>query len=220
MITDYGTLQSAVQDWANRMDSSVVARTQDMIRLGEDRIFRTNPAVQNAGVIRSQWMITRATLTIPAGQNWVALPTDWLAFARITLPTVPAIDGSQSNEVEYVMPDLLEDLPTPGNANLYSIEGGRLLYGLPQPAGGLDQPLSVKYYAHPGNLSSSLTSTWLLQQAPSIYLYAALVEAAIYLKRLDKAQEYQGRLDGSIEGFKSQEKAALISGSRLRMRRT
>lgn len=214
-IVDYGTLQSAVQDFANRIDSSVVARTGDMIRLAEDRIWRTNPN----GVIRSQSMITRVPLVIPAGQNWVALPSDWLAFSRLTLPSVPALDGSQSNELEYVSPDRLEDLPPPGNANLYSIEGGRLLYGLPQQAGGLDQTINAKYFAHPGNLSASLTSTWLLQQAPSIYLYAALVECAIYVKRLDKAQEYQGRLDGSIAGFMSTEKAALISGSRIRYRR-
>lgn len=217
-IVDYTTLTAAVKDWANRLDSSVSARVPDFIRLGEDRIWRTNPGDDgHAGVIRSQWDITRVTLTIIAGQNWVALPADWLEFERITLPGTPTTNNG--NLVEYMPPDMLEDLPAPGNANVYSIEGGRLLYGMVQAAGsGLNQDLTVKYHAHPGYLVDAAT-TWLLQKAPSIYLYAALVEAAIYIKKPDKVGEYGALLDQAISGFKSTERASLINGSRMRYRR-
>jgi hypothetical protein len=165
-------------------------------------------------------MIERATLTIPAGQNWCALPAGWLAFSRITLPGNPT-QNNGGNVVEWMPPDMLEDLPTPGNANVYSIEGGRLLYGAVQDATGLAQDLNVKYFKHPGNLGSVLApdTTFLLAQAPSIYLYAALVEAAIYVKKSDKIAEYGLLLDKAIEGFMSVEKAAQYSGSAIRFRR-
>lgn len=216
-IANYSDLQNAVKDWANRMDSSVSARVQDFIRLGEDRIWLTNPN----GVVRSQRGITRATLTIPAGVNYVALPTDWLQFKRITLPNVPALDGSNANVVEYMSPDLLEDLAPPGNANAYSVEGGLLLYGLPQSSGGAVQPLTCRYYAHPGNLGSgsAAVSTWLLALAPSIYLYAALLEASIYVKKTDKIGEFGSLLDKAIDGFMSTERAANQPAGRPRYRR-
>jgi hypothetical protein len=216
-IANYSDLQNAVRDFGNRIDSSVTARTTDFIRLGEDRIWRTN----ENGVIRSQWGITNTPLVIPAGQNYVALPTDWLQFKRITLPNVPALDGSNANIVEYMSPDMLEDLPPPGNANAYSVEGGLLLYGLPQASGGAAQPLTCRYYAHPGNLGSggALTTTWLLTMAPSIYLYASLIELAIYVKKTDKIAEYGSLLDKAIDGFMSTERASTQPAGRARYRR-
>jgi hypothetical protein len=216
-IATYAQLQAAAQDFGNRLDTSVSARVADFIRLAEDRIWRTN----ENGVIRSQWGIVNTPLVIPAGQNWVALPSDWLQFKRITLPTVPALDGTGSNVVEYMSPDMLEDLPPAGNANAYSVEGGRLLYGLPQAAGGLAQTLTCRYYAHPGNLGSgaAATTTWLLTMTPSIYLYATLLEMAIYVKKADKIAEYGSLLDKAVAGFMSTERAANQPAGRARYRR-
>lgn len=214
-IASYTDLQAAVQDFGNRIDSSVAARVADFIRLGEDRIWYTN----ENGVVRSQRGIVKATLTIPAGLNYVALPNDWMQFKRITLPNVPALDGSNANVVEYMSPDLLEDLAPPGNANAYSVEGGLLLYGLPQASGGAAQPLSCRYYAHPGNLSGVVPSTWLLTMVPSIYLYAALIEMSIYVKKADKIAEYGALLDKAIAGFMSTERAANQPAGRARYRR-
>jgi hypothetical protein len=214
-IASYTDLQTAVQDFGNRIDSSVAARTADFIRLGEDRIWYTN----ENGVVRSQWGMVKTTLTIPAGLNYVALPADWMQFKRITLPNVPALDGSNANVVEYMSPDLLEDLTPPGNANAYSIEGGLLLYGLPQASGGAAQPLTCRYYAHPGNLSTTVPNTWLLTKVPSIYLYAALIEMAIYVKKSDKIAEYGALLDKAIGGFMSTERAATQPAGRSRYRR-
>ncbi|MBT2322524.1 hypothetical protein J7E62_09220 [Variovorax paradoxus] len=197
-LSNYTDLQLAVKEWAARFDTSVVSRVPDFIRLGEERIWER---------VRISWGITPATLTIPAGQNWVALPSDWLAFKRIRSATV--------TRIEYMAPDALEDMPEPGDASKYSIEGGRLLYGQ-TPTANLD--LQVKYYQHPGLLSTAAT-TWLLTRAPSIYLYAALLEAAIFVKNTAKVAEFGSLLDKAIASLDSADRAAQISGSRLRMQR-
>ncbi len=111
--------------------------------------------------------------------------------------------------------DVLEDLPYDGDPSKYSIEGGRLLYGQ-TPSVNLD--LSIKYFKHPGLLETAGT-TWLLDRAPSIYLYAALIEAAIFVKNDAKVAEYGSLLDKAIDNFQSADLAAQISGSRLHQRR-
>ncbi|OUM01751.1 phage adaptor protein [Variovorax sp. JS1663] len=195
-LNNYTDLQAAVSGWASRADSTVVSRIPDFIRLGEERLWQR---------VRSQWGIEHATLTIPGGQNWVALPTGWLAFKRITSAAEPRI--------EYMAPDALEDLPQPGDATKYSIEGGRLLYGQ-TPSAPL--VLTTKFYKMPGLLATAGT-TWLMDRAPSIYLYAALIESAIFVKNPDKVAEYGALLDKAIDNFQSAERAAVVSGSRLRM---
>lgn len=198
-ISNYTDLQTAVKDWSNRFDTTVAARVPDFIRLAEERIWQTGEHV-----VRSQWGVTNAPLVVPAAQNWVALPTDWLGFVRIRSSAEPRI--------EYLPPDQLEGLPQPGNASKYSVEGGRLLYG---QTPGANLTLTVRYYAHPG-LLATVATTWLLQKAPSIYLYAALLEAAIFIKNSAKVSEFGALLDKALVGFDSVERASLISGGRLR----
>jgi len=198
-LANYTDLQAAVKDWTARFDSSVVNRVPDFIRLGEERIWQ-----DGENVVRSQWGIKHDTLIVPGGQNWVALPSDWLAFARVRTPDQPRI--------EYMAADALEDLPRPGKANAYSIEGGRFIYGqTPQT----DLTLTVKYYQHPGLLSAA-GNTWLLAKAPSIYLYAALLECAIYVKNSAKIAEFGSLLGKAVNGFDSVERGDMTRGGRLR----
>lgn len=197
-LSSYTDLQTAVKDWTARFDSTVANRVPDFIRLGEERLWQR---------VRSQWGVESATLTVPAGQNWVALPTGWLAFKRIRSAAEP--------RMEYMSPDTLEDLPYDGDPTKYSIEGGRFLYGQ-TPSVNLD--LTIKYFRHPG-LLATVATTWLLERAPSIYLYAALIEAAIFVKNSDKVAEYGSLLDKAIDSFQSADLAAQISGSRLHQRR-
>lgn len=199
-LATYTDLQAAVKDWAARFDSSVVTRVPDFIRLGEERIWQTGEKV-----VRSQWGIKHDTLIVPGGQNWVALPSDWLAFERVRTSDQP--------RVEYMPADQLEDLPSPGQADAYSIEGGRFLYGQ-TPQSSLT--LTVKYYQHPGLLSAA-GNTWLLAKAPSIYLYSALLECAIYVKNSDKVAEFGALLNKAVNGFDSVEQGDLLRGGRLRV---
>ena len=196
-LASYSDLQAAVKSWATRTDSPFTSKVADFIRLGEERIWRR---------LRVSDMVTLpSTLTILAGLQYVDLPDDWLAFKRISSAAEPRI--------EFMPPDQLWDLPTPGSATAYSIEGRRLLYGQ-IPAADLD--LTVRYYAHPGNLSDSIATTWLLTKAPSAYLYAALLEAYLWAKNPAKVGEYGKLLDDVLAGLDSQDKAAMISGGALR----
>jgi hypothetical protein len=198
-ISNYTDLKTSVQGWLARGDSLVVDRIPDFIRLGEERIGRK---------LRVSAMVTPPTvLTILAGQNWVALPDDWLAFKRIR--------SAAEARIEYMAPTALEDLPPAGDASKYSIEGRRLIYGQ-TPTANLD--LTVKYYARPPLLSGA-ASTWLLTESPSVYLYAALIEGAMFIKDSAKAGEWGTLFDKAVADVQSVDEAAMISGSALRLQR-
>lgn len=196
-LNSYGDLVTSVQGWMARGDALVIDRIPDFIRLGEERIFRK---------LRVSQMIVRDTLTIPPAQNWVALPSDWLAFKRINTDTEQRID--------YTPDSSMLDIPAPGKAYMYSLEGRRLIYGQ-TPAAPL--VLNVSYYARPIPLATS-TTNWLLDTAPSVYLYAALIEGAQFIKNSQAAGEWGTLYDRSFGELQGTDAAAMVSGSQLRQR--
>jgi hypothetical protein len=196
-IDTYAGLQDSVKGWLARNDQLVIARIPDFIRLGEERIGRK---------LRVSGMVAPAALTIPANQNYVALPTDWLAFKRIRSATRPRI--------EYMSPDALESLPPSGDDSKYSIEGGLLLYGVTPIA---DTALDIRYYQRPPYLAASGDTNWLLTSAPSLYLYAALAEAQMFLKNPDGAAQWGSMFEKTATEMQGIDEAAMISGGRLRM---
>ena len=143
---------------------------------------------------------------MPAAATSVALPDDWLAFSRVRSATDPRI--------EYLGADQLADLPITGDPTKYGIEGRTLIYGQAPTA---DLNLTIRYYANPGQLAATPEGTWLLVKSPSTYLYAALLEAAIWTKKTVAIGEYGSLLDKNIDGMNNAGKAAQISGGRLRM---
>lgn len=201
-LASYVDLQTAVAEWAARGDTTVTGRIPDFIRLGEERIWETGEHV----VRNELWGLSTPTaLVVPAGFNYVALPSDWLGFSRVRSAT--------ETRIEYMPPDQLEDLPSPGQANAYSVEGGRFVYGQTPSA---DLSLTVRYFKHPG-LLATVGTTWLFARAPSVYLYASLLEAALFVKNSAKVAEWGALLDKALSGLDSASRAAQFSGGRLRV---
>lgn len=196
-ISNYTELQTAVADWAARGDSSFTGRAADFIRLGEERIWRD---------LRVSQMILTSALTIPGGSNSVALPSNWLEFKRIT--------SAGQDRIEYLDAETLQEHLEYGDPTKYSIEGGNLLYGQTPSA---DLELTARYYARADYLSVTATN-WLLTASPSVYLFSALLESAVFLKNSAKAGEYGTLYEKAIEAIESSDRAAMASGSRLRIR--
>ena len=194
-LTTYAELVASAIDWSNRGDLS--ARMPDFIRLAEERIWRG---------LRVSAMIKVATLTVPSGQNYVALPFDWLEFKRVRTTT--------EARIEYMPVDELEDLPLPGSKYAYSIEGGRFIYGTIPAA---NQAFSIRYYGSEPALSTTSTN-WLLTAAPSVYLYATLIEVALFVKDVEAAGRWGTLMDKAVGEMEGADAAAVISGSALRMR--
>jgi hypothetical protein len=164
-LTTYNELKSSVADWLNRTDLTAVV--PDFISLAEAQIERT---------LRTRQMIVRATASIDT--EYSAVPADFLETKSIKLNTSPV------TALAFESIDALDQLKATayiaaGKPQYFGIVGGQIRV-LPVPDSTYTAELT--YYAKLTKLSSTVTTNWLLAQAPDVYLYGALMQAAPYLK--------------------------------------
>ena len=192
----YTELQASIARWMNRTDLGADIPT--FIAHAESRI---------ATDLRVRKMLTSLTLNAAAGQG-AALPAGWLEFKSL---------GVNGNVLSYMAPELLAERGhyQPGEPQVYTIVGGDVLLNpLPDVAYSID----TVYYKRLDPLFQS-SSNWLLTDHPNVYLYAALTEGALFLKKPDEAATWAGLYGGLVESLRSEDKRATSSGSTLRMRR-
>ena len=179
-ITTYAELQSSIADWLLRDDLTSVIPT--FISLAEAKFNRR---------IRDYRMVKRATAQVDTA--YFAIPSDWQENIRFQLNTSPI------TTLEYVTPDQAAE-----EKRLYNSSGRPAFFTMigdqfqivPAPDSTYDAELT--YYAKIPVLSASNTSNWLLEKAPDIYLYAALMEAAPYLDDDARVQVWGGMLEQGL----------------------
>ena len=74
-----------------------------------------------------------------------------------------------------------------------------------QPIPDAVYTLDLAYSAKLASLSVSNPTSWLLTSYPSIYLYASLVQAAIYIQDAEKEQIWRDMYQKSIAGVNNNE---------------
>ena len=199
-ITTYAELQSSIADWLLRDDLTSVIPT--FISLAEAKFNRR---------IRDYRMVKRATAEVDTA--YFAIPSDWQENIRFQLNTSPI------TTLEYVTPDQAAE-----EKRLYNSSGRPAFFTMigdqfqivPAPDSTYDAELT--YYAKIPALSGSNTSNWLLEKAPDIYLYGALLEAAPYLDDDARVQVWGGLLEQSMNAIQIESDRAKTGSSSIRMR--
>lgn len=192
----YTELQASIARWMNRTDLG--ADIPGFIAGAESRI---------ATDLRVRKMLVSATMSAAAGAG-ALLPPGWLEFKSL------AIDGCP---LSYMPQELLALRGTSqaGTPETYTIVGSEVLLN---PTPDVAYSIDTVYYKKLDPLFQS-SSNWLLTDHPNVYLYAALVEGALFLKKPDEASTWAGLYGGLIESLRSEDARASSSGSTLRMRR-
>jgi hypothetical protein len=199
-ITTYAELQSSIADWLLRDDLTSVIPT--FISLAEAKFNRR---------IRDYRMVKRATAQVDT--PYFAIPSDWQENIRFQLNTSPI------TTLEYVTPDQAAE-----EKRLYNSSGRPAFFTMigdqfqivPAPDSQYDAELT--YYSKIPALSGSNTSNWLLEKAPDIYLYGALMEAAPYLDDDARIQVWGGLLEQSMNAIQIESDRAKTGSSSIRMR--
>lgn len=194
-INSYPALKASVINWMNRGDLDSVAG--DFIALAESRI---------ATDLRVRRLLATATLTTAPGAG-VALPPGWLEFKSLRL---------NGRSLDFLPADMLADQfdNFTGLPNYYSIEGDTIVFG-PAPDGVYSVP--VRYYKQLDPLEQAGTN-WLLTSKPNLYLYAALAEASLFVKKKDDAASWAGLYGGIIDAMHTEDETSMHSGSNLTVR--
>ena len=200
MITNYTELKSAIADWLLRDDLTAVIPT--FISLSEAQIQRE---------VRDFRMVKRATAQIDSGYS--AVPADWLQNIRFQLNTDPI------TTLEYVTPDQAAEeahiYPGSRRPAFFTMIGEEFQV-VPAPDAEYDGELT--YYAKVPALSASNATNWLLTEAPDIYLYGALLQAAPYLSDDQRIGVWGGLYQKGVDTLKVQSDRAAVGSSSIRMR--
>jgi hypothetical protein len=166
-LTTYTELKSSLADWLNRTDlTSAIA---DFISLAEAQMERQ---------LRTRQMIVRSTASFAAAAEYGTVPDDFLEVKSMKLDTNPVT--SLTFQTIDSMDQLSNTTYLSSGKPLYFTVVGNQFRLLPIPDGAYTADLV--YYAKLAKLSATNATNWLLTQAPDVYLYGSLLQAAPYLQ--------------------------------------
>jgi hypothetical protein len=201
MITTYSDLTAAIAAWLNRSD--LTPQIPTFIQLAHTRLNRD---------LRLARMETRASANTLPGNAMLALPEDFLEMRHVRLATDPPIILRAANPAEIDALGAVRGLP-----RAYATIGRALRLGpTPDAATGV----ALTYYARVPPLSPDNDGNWLLEEAPDVYLYAALAESAPYLHEDARVQTWAALYDRALDSLRTADLKARWGGSNLTSRPT
>lgn len=178
-ISDYSDLQTSIAAWLHRGDLTSVI--PDFIALAEAKLNRR---------LRLRAMENSTTGTVA---QYVSLPDNYIGMRSIKVSS-----GSSSYPLTFVPPSEISG--TNGTPNSYSIIGD-VIYFEPYSS---SYTYKLDYYEKFGPLSDGVN--WIITNAPDVYLYASLVEAAPYIKDDERIGLYSQLLETAIADLEKSDK--------------
>lgn len=191
-ITDNASLVSAVSDWLARADLTAVVPT--FVQLAESRLNRDVKSprmlIKETGLAISYliYIPTPALSSSPRFQEIVSLSVS-VGGRDIPLPPLP--------------PSMALDATVGAYPRGFYVLGENIVL-----VGGTgSESYTLIYKASLPTIASSVNyfTNWLLDRAPELYLYAALLEAAPYLKDDARIQTWAAGYQQALETLNLQE---------------
>ncbi len=202
-LTTYTTLKTSIANWLNRSDLTS--------EISDDFIKLTEADLNSKLRVRS--MITQADVTINA--ETVNLPTDFLQIRNFYI-----LSGQTKTPLVYTTPasmDTTSGTSTTGKPTTYTILGDTFRFS-PKP--DATYTAKINYYKKFPALSESVTTNYILENHPSIYLYGALFHAANFLGGINpqQVQTWQQMYATALERLELNDREDEYNGSPLQVR--
>lgn len=183
-LSNYGELKTAVGTWLERPD--LVDVIPDFVTLAEDRIYSE---------VRVREMEKEDSITTVAAQqkDTQSNLTRYRGVKRLY------VDDAVDVSLEYRDPDnfwsVYGNLAT-GRPYAYTLEAENFVWG-PTP----DQPYSIRalYWQGLAPFSAEADTNALFAKHPGLYLYAGLLEAALFLNEDSDIIKYTHLYDQAVE---------------------
>lgn len=203
-LTSYSGLQAAIAGYLNRSDLATEIRT--FIALAEARI--------RVDIGSRHWRAQRRQVTT-ATERYVTLPSSWLEAIYIEVQDAPA--GPVN--LKFRSPQQLNGIRrqkdnTTGCPEAYTLVAGEIELA-PDP----DRQYTLEMaYCEDVALSDTATSNWCLEYAPNVYLYAAMLESALFLKDWEQAPLWEAKYAEAAAKALAQGRRAQYSGEPIESR--
>lgn len=167
-INTYGTLKTAVASYLNRSD--LTSYIPDFITLGSRRIWYGGSAPYESEPLRIPAMQAQDTGSVSDG--YIAFPTRFLEPIRVA-----ATVGGSTWSLNYISPDgfegMFDNAVTP---DVYTYLNNAIYTAV-----ATSESYTLDYYKAFAAFSADADTNWIIDNAPDLYLYSALVEAAPFL---------------------------------------
>jgi hypothetical protein len=202
-ISNYGELKTAVANWMDRDDLS--SRIPEFIALAEARFNR---------VLRIRAMESKQTASTVAGQQNLALPTNYIQMRNVQMNTSPV------TPMQYVTPEIFDRLyggSATGTPKFYSIIANELQLG---PTPDTVQTIEMLFYKKFDSLVNDSDDNWVLINAPDVYLYGSLMEAEPFIMNDARTALWAEAFQNAISSIQEQDNKDRHSGSALRVMNT
>lgn len=185
-VYNTGTLKQSI---ANRLGrNTLAAMLPEFVMLAESRIYTGFRDLDvTVDPLRIRAMLATET------QSLDMLPTGFLSVERLS---VPGGDG-RPRVLTYQSPqDFHAGRATPC-PQFYTLQDGLVVV-----EGGAPAAFTLSYYKRFDALAADSDSNWLLQNAPQVYLYSALIEAYQHIKDdgrlMTAARQYAGAVNALL----------------------
>ena len=198
-LSTYSELLSTVANYLNRDDLTTLIPT--FITLTENRLNRE---------LRVRANMVRAITTTTAGQAFYDFPSDLIELRNITYD-----NNSQSHALRYLSPESVSreyGTVVSGQPRAYTNLGNDLKL-VPSPDAAYS--ISINYYSQLRSLSDSVTTNDVLTQYPSLYLFGACLEGAIYLNDTEQTNRFGSVFQKALDDVQRAEEAARYSGTAM-----
>lgn len=177
-ITTYGELQTAAANWLVRGD--LTARIPEFVGLAEARLNR---------VLRARLAETEVALTATVGSRAIALPAGFTEPLRVWIVRTEGRD-----ELKFLEARLMTARTARGEPTAWGVDGASLVFDRPCDLAYALVLRMLKAFV----LSDVAPANALLSDAPDVYLFATLCEAAPFLRDGELADAYETKLSRAI----------------------
>ena len=202
-ISNYSELTTAVANWLDRDDLTL--RIPEFIALAEAKFNRT---------LRLRSMEAKYTANTVASQRNLALPTGYIQMRNFQVNTTPL------TTLSYVTPEIYDRLwggSTSGTPKFYTILANEISFG---PIPGSVMEVEMLFYKNFENLSSVVSTNWLITNAPDVYLYGCMMQAEPFIMNDERVALWGASLNKAIAELQEQDNKDRHSGSALRVMNT
>ena len=143
-------------------------------------------------------------------EGGVPLPAGYLEMRSIYLQTSPP------SKLSPVAPETIDSTwmsASPDQPAVYALDGDCIRFAPPADS---SYAVRMGFYKKFGPLASA--PNWLMTNKPDVYLYGALLEAAIYFGNEEDAQKFYGVYCSAVNGLQAANATDRYSGGALQMR--
>lgn len=189
-IEDYSDLAALAEEQYGASD--MLLEFQRFVAMAETKLNRE---------LRVAGMETVDTITVVDGVG--PLPSDFLEFRDVRYGSYPALSAATWSY-------LRNRYRCAGVPVAYSVIGSSI-YARPTFSGDLD----VVYYAKIPALTPAAPTNWLLTAAPDLYLFATVLEMAIWNRDAEKGTGFRDLYRNALDTLKMADNSARWANARI-----